>query len=209
MITTASGLRYEELAEGAGAEAKSGDSVRRPLHRLPDRRHQVRQQPRPQQPVRLQARRRPRHQGLGRGRRRHEGGRQAQAAHPAAARLRRPRRRRRDPAQRRAGLRGRAAVGEVSDAAGSSPPIVRGSRPGLLAAAPLGLGRGGRRTASTAGSALRAPTGRKPIDRAVSPGQSSPILSLILRRGRRGRASRRQGIPAGNDSRLLIAASEG
>ena len=53
------------------------------------------------------------HPRLGRGRGRHEGRRHARADHPAGDGLRRARRRRRHPAQRRAGLRSRAARREV------------------------------------------------------------------------------------------------
>ncbi|CAA9396696.1 MAG: Peptidylprolyl isomerase, FKBP-type, partial [uncultured Ramlibacter sp.] len=85
----------------------------RALHRLAVRqrpaRRQVRLQRRPERPVRLLARRRHGDQGLGRGRGRHEGGRQADPHHPAAARLRCARRRRRDPAQRDLEVRRRAA----------------------------------------------------------------------------------------------------
>ena len=51
-----------------------------------------------------------RHSRLGRGRAGHEGRRHAGAADPAGARLRRTRRRRRDPAERDADVRGRAAA---------------------------------------------------------------------------------------------------
>ena len=51
---------------------------------------------------------------LGPGRRRHEGRRPAQAHHPAAPRLRRPRRRRRDQAERDPHLRRRPARRAVS-----------------------------------------------------------------------------------------------
>ena len=64
-------------------------------------------------PFSFPAGRRPGDQGLGRGRGRHEGRRQAHARHPARARLWRAGRRRGDSAERDAGFRGRAARCEV------------------------------------------------------------------------------------------------
>ena len=63
-------------------------------------RQEVRQLARPRRAVRVQARRPPGDQRLGSGRRRHEGRRRAHAHHSVRSRLRQPRRRRRDSAER-------------------------------------------------------------------------------------------------------------
>ena len=89
IVTTASGLKYEDLKVGEGAEAKSGDRVEVHYTGWLENGTKFDCSVDRGKPVRLPARRRPGHQGLGRGRRRHEGGRQAQADHPARARLRR------------------------------------------------------------------------------------------------------------------------
>ena len=102
-------------SEGAGQEEHEGrrrqdggqrQGRERALHRLALREggrqgQEVRLLRRPRRAVRVPDRRGPGDQGLGRGRRRHEGRRQAHADHPAGARLRRARRRRRHPARTR------------------------------------------------------------------------------------------------------------
>ena len=80
-----------------------------PLHRLAEKRPEIRLVPRSERPVRVHAGRRHGHQRMGRRRRRDEGRREAEADHPAGPRLRRSRSRRRDTAERRADLRGGAA----------------------------------------------------------------------------------------------------
>ena len=119
--TTASGLIIDDMVVGTGDTAVAGKSVTvhytgwltdgvikgKKFDSSKDR----------NDPFVLPARRRPRHQGLGRGRAGHEGRRLAQAHHPAQARLRLKRRRRRHPAERHAVVRGGTAEGRLSGSA--------------------------------------------------------------------------------------------
>src|SRR6516165_8586418 len=75
---------------------------------------EVRQLARSQPALPVHPRRAPSHRRLGRGSGRHEGQRQAHADHSTRARLRRARRRRRDPAQRHPDLRRRPLASAVS-----------------------------------------------------------------------------------------------
>ena len=77
-VTTKSGLKYKDHQGRHGRRRGEGrQESGRPLHRHVHGRQAVRQQRR-QRPVRVHSWRREGHQGLGRGRRRHEGRRQAQ-----------------------------------------------------------------------------------------------------------------------------------
>ena len=99
-ITTRSGLKYIDVKDGSGKTAKAGDKVE--VHYtgwLKDGKKFDSSLDR-EKPFSFRARRRPGHQGLGRGRGRHAGRRQAQADHPARTRLRRRGSRRGHPAQR-------------------------------------------------------------------------------------------------------------
>ena len=106
-----------------------GRRGRGPLHRLPDGRHRVRQLRASQAALHLRARRGPGDQGLGRGRRRHESRRQAQAHHPVEARLRRAPRRK-DPAQLDAHLHDRAARRHPAAPAPAAAHRLRGQAAG-------------------------------------------------------------------------------
>ena len=112
VVTTKSGLKYIDVKVGDGDEAKKGKTV--DVHytgTLKDGKKFDSSVGRRR--LRVPARRRQGHQGLGRRRRRHEGRRQAQADHPAGPRLRQQGRRRRDPRRRGAELRSGVVESEV------------------------------------------------------------------------------------------------
>ena len=92
-VTTESGLKYQDLKVGDGATAVAGKKVTVHYTGWLTDETKFGQLQGPRQAVRLRAGRRPRHQRLGRGRRRDEGRRQAQADDPAGAGLRQTRRR--------------------------------------------------------------------------------------------------------------------
>ena len=90
VVETATGLGYVDLVQGAGAQPKTGDTVSVHYTGWLKSGTKFDSSVGPRQPVRVPGGQGPRHQGLGRGRHRHEGGRQAQADHPRAPGLRRP-----------------------------------------------------------------------------------------------------------------------
>ena len=108
-VTTASGLIYESVKDGTGPNPRATDVVTVHYRGTLRRRHRVRQLLQAQRARRVPAD--ARDPVLDRGPAAHEGRRQGPAHLPAGDRLRRARRRRRDPAERHAALRGRAAEG--------------------------------------------------------------------------------------------------
>ena len=123
-MTTASGLQIIDTTVGTGASPKPGQTCVMHytgwLYEDGKKGKKFDSLGRSQRAVRISDRAAQGDRRLGRGRRHHEGRRQAHADHSARTRLRRARRRRRHSAERDADVRRRIAGREVS------PPRMRG-----------------------------------------------------------------------------------